>query len=69
MRGVIDRFEGDYAVIIKDDGSIENVNRTRLPDEAKEGDVLIMEDIIKVDNEKTRKRTEEVEKYLDLWEE
>lgn len=69
MRGVIDRFEGDYAVIIKDDGSIENVKRTRLLDESKEGDVLILENIIKIDYEKTKERAEKVLRYLDLWEE
>ena len=36
---VIDRFEGDYAVVETDDGMM-NIHRGHLPSSAKEGDVL-----------------------------
>lgn len=36
---VIDRFEGDYAILETDNGIIR-IKHSRLPDEAKEGDVL-----------------------------
>ncbi|MBO4493248.1 MAG: DUF3006 domain-containing protein [Ruminococcus sp.] len=37
---VIDRFEGGYAVLASENGSI-NITREQLPPEAAEGDVLI----------------------------
>lgn len=39
---IIDRFEGDIAVIETDGGMIE-VNVSELPDNAREGDVLALE--------------------------
>lgn len=39
MRLIIDRFEGDYAVVETDSGSID-IPRGELPDNAKSGDVL-----------------------------
>ncbi len=37
---IIDRFEGDIAVVEADDGFLE-IPRSQLPPEAKEGDVLV----------------------------
>ena len=39
---VIDRFEGEYAVIETENGMI-SVKRSLLPDDSREGDVLIYE--------------------------
>ncbi len=37
---IIDGFEGKYAVIELDNGTFENIPKTLLPNNAKEGDVL-----------------------------
>ncbi|MCY6958172.1 DUF3006 domain-containing protein [Clostridium brassicae] len=69
MFGVIDRFEGDFAVIELDDGKIINVKRNMLPKEMKEGYVLNMDEKITFNNEETKKRKEEIEKMMaDLFE-
>ena len=44
MRAVIDRFEGDVAVLELDDGeSCADVDRSTLPEGAREGDARIGE--------------------------
>lgn len=69
MRAVIDRFEGEFAVMEFADG-YKNIPRQVLPDEAREGDVLLFQDdhwII--DPEATHKRKEKIEKLAaELWE-
>ena len=45
MRAVIDRFEGDVAVLELDDGeSFADADRSTLPEGAREGDALVGED-------------------------
>lgn len=68
MIGVIDRFEEDIAVIILDDGKIMNLQKSMLPGEAKEGDVVVLEVSVKIDVDETKKRKEKADKYLELWE-
>lgn len=73
MKFVIDRFEGDIAVLVND--ITLNIPRYILPKDAKEGDVIVLE--IKVDREETDRLRKEVEdklKYLkdreekgDIW--
>ena len=41
MRAVIDRFEGDFAVIELDDGGFSNLPKELVPG-AKEGDIVII---------------------------
>ena len=36
----LDRFEGDWAVLVDEDGESRDVPRTQLPPEAEEGDML-----------------------------
>ena len=55
MKVIVDRFEGDYAVVEIAIGKCVNIPRVLVPD-AKEGD------IIKVEIEK--KETEERKKYI-----
>lgn len=43
-RYTLDRFEGDIAVLIGDDASSVDVERTQMPENAKEGDSLIFAD-------------------------
>ena len=50
---IIDRFEGDFAVIETDEGMI-NIPRSDLPTGAKEGDILRL--VIDTDGTETRKK-------------
>ena len=53
---ILERFEGDIAVLETDDG-IANVSRTELPEEACDGDVLVFSgDCWSIDREKTDER-------------
>jgi hypothetical protein len=65
----IDRFEGDYAVCEKPDRKMINIKKDRLPEAAKEGDVLVIDgESIKVDSEETARRKKNAEKLMnDLW--
>ncbi|WP_139904698.1 DUF3006 domain-containing protein [Clostridium thermarum] len=66
---VIDRFEGNYAVCEKEDRTIIDISRDKLPPEAKVGDVLIItEDVIVIDIERTKEKKREIEELTkDLW--
>lgn len=70
MKVVIDRFEGNYAVCEKENGEIINIEKDKIPNEAKEGDVLVIENNgIIIDKEETEKRKEEMKKLIDdIWE-
>lgn len=63
-KGVIDRFEGNFAVVEMDDGKIVNICRTLLPSDAKEGDVIDIENY-KIDKNETEKRKDEVKKIAE----
>ncbi len=69
MKAVIDRFEGKYA-ILDIEGKTENIKKDEIPQEAREGDVLIKKDekwII--DWESTDKLKQEIDQLADeLWE-
>lgn len=57
MIGIIDRFEGDYAIVELESGEMINVLRTKIPESAVEGDVLLIDgDKIIIDTELTRER-------------
>ena len=70
MKVIIDRFEGSYAVCEKEDRTMMNISKDKIPSGAKEGDVLnINNDMITIDIEETEKRHKEIEKLTeDLWE-
>jgi hypothetical protein len=66
MEIIIDRFEGDYAVVEMSDMTMANMPISLIPEGAKEGDVLT----ISIDKTKTEKRKRRMEKLMnDLWEE
>lgn len=68
MTGVIDRFEEQLAVIEKEDGSMMNLPRERLPRGAKEGDVVLLGETITIDYEETKRRKKEIEELTkELW--
>lgn len=65
MKVIIDRFEGDFAVVELPDKTMVNMLKTLLPSEAKEGDVIS----ITVDKEETKNRRAHIEKLMnDVWE-
>lgn len=70
MKVIIDRFEGPYAVCEKEDRTMIDIKRTRLPKGAKEGDVLsIVDEEISIDVAETEKRKKAVEELTkDMWE-
>ena len=70
MKVVIDRFEGKYAVCEKENRAMIDIQRIKLPQEAKPGDVLIINgDRITIDKDETLKRQKEIEELTeDLWE-
>lgn len=65
QKGIIDRFEGKYAVI-EFDGKTEDVLRSDLPAEVKAGDTLIFEEgKVMIDTEDTVSRKEEIDSLMD----
>lgn len=55
MKIIIDRFEGDIAVVELPSGTMINCPKELLPDNAKEGSILT----ITVDNDATNKKLQE----------
>lgn len=69
MKVIIDRFESDYAVCERENGEFINIEKNKVPKEAKEGDVLVIENNkIMIDKDETKKRKEEIEEIInDMW--
>ncbi|WP_336788467.1 DUF3006 domain-containing protein [Paenibacillus sp. MMO-177] len=65
-RGVIDRFEGDLAVI-EVDGDTIDVAKTLLPKKARVGDAIVIEDdgTFRIDKEATKKLRKEIDALMD----
>ena len=60
ITGVVDRFEGDIAIIVLDRGGEMYIPRPLLPKNLNEGDVLKFD--VLIDKEETKKRIDEAEK-------
>ena len=60
MKVIIDRFEGEFAVVELDDLSFVNISKKAIPPDAKEGDVLE----IVVDKDETKKRGKKINKLM-----
>ncbi|MGK0469198.1 DUF3006 domain-containing protein [Clostridium sp.] len=69
MKVIIDRFEGNFAVCEKEDRTMMDIEKSKIPTTAKEGDVLnITNDRITIDVEETEKRKKEIEELTKgLW--
>ncbi len=69
IKVTIDRFEGDLAVCEKADRTMLNIPRNEIPPEAREGDILIIEDNgIKLDIAGTKARKREIsDRMKKLW--
>ncbi len=70
MKVTIDRFESGFAVCETEDCSIINIEISKLPKGAKQGDVLIIqEDSITIDENETNKQKNEIKTLMDeVWE-
>lgn len=66
MKVSIDRFEGEYAICEKEDGSTYDLAKDALPKGAKPGDVLDIDgDQITIDAGETEKRKKETAELVD----
>jgi len=64
-KGIIDRFEGEYAVV-EFDGQTEDILKSQLPEDAKIGDTLVFDkNKITVDKNDTETRKEEIQDLMD----
>lgn len=65
MNIIIDRFEGNFAVVELEDKRMINMPRELVPEEAREGDILV----IQVSLDKTEDLKRKIEKEVEgLWE-
>lgn len=62
MTGIVDRFEGNFAVVQLYSGKIIDIAKSKLPMNIKEGYVINVGKNITVNYEETKKRKEEIEK-------
>ena len=60
MKWIIDRFEGDYALCEVESGTVLNVPRNALPENAREGDVIS----VFIDSGETENRKSNVNKLM-----
>lgn len=69
MKGIIDRFEGEYAVVELDNRHMINISIDRIPQDCKEGYAINIDgDKISIDWEETERLRKEIEKLEeDLW--
>lgn len=70
MELIIDRFEDEYAVCEDENKKILNINKSKIPKQAKEGDIIIYRNGTYIlDKEKTLNRKKYIEELTkDLWE-
>jgi len=61
MRIIIDRFEGDFAVVELENKLFANMPKSLVPHEAKEGSVLSIE----LDKKETEKRKQNISELID----
>ncbi|AWI07462.1 DUF3006 domain-containing protein [Clostridium drakei] len=68
MTGIIDRFEGEFAVVELENMKMINIEKNKIPREAEEGYVINIEDVITVNYAETEKRRNNIENLMeDLW--
>ncbi len=68
MNGIIDRFEGNFAIVELDNGEMTKISMNIIPSESKEGQVLKIKDIIQIDYEETKRREAEIRTQTEeLW--
>lgn len=60
MKVIIDRFEGEYAVVELEDGTMVNMLKTLIPENAKEGSIIT----ISCNENETEDRQESMKKKM-----
>lgn len=67
---IIDRFEGDFAIVETDEDTFMQIPKAALPQDAKEGDIIIkVDDEYIIDYENTKKRRQKIiDMQNSLWE-
>lgn len=66
MKGIVDRFEGNYAVIELENGRMVNVDTGQIVEGVEEGDCVRLDGSIwVVDLEETKSRKSEIEKLME----
>ena len=66
MRLIVDRIEGDLAVCEKSDKTMVDIELTQLPEDVKEGDILIEKDgNYELDLTETEQRRKRVQALMD----
>lgn len=70
MKYIINRFEGDYAVVEDENKLMMDIHLKDLPKEVQEGDVLVKNgDSYSVDLGETERRKKKIQELVDdLWE-
>lgn len=70
LKGIIDRFEGEFVIVEYDDRGRVEISRNLIPKNAREGDYLVqLGDKYIIDEGETQRRKCEIEKLAnDLWE-
>lgn len=70
MRGIIDRFEGDFAVVELEGRQMKDIPKRDLAHGAKEGDVIfLVNGKYQVDQAETQQRKAEIAKLTEnMWE-
>ncbi|AOZ94914.1 DUF3006 domain-containing protein [Paenibacillus crassostreae] len=64
-KGILDRFEGEYAVI-EFNGQTEDILKAKLPTDVKIGDTLLFNDNeISIDTADTKNREKEIQELMD----
>lgn len=68
---IIDRIEGDYAIIEKENGDIYKISTHNIKSNFNEGDVLVKKDeYFEIDRSFTLNRRKQIEEDMkDMWEE
>ncbi len=65
MKAIIDRFEGNIAILEFEDGTIHELKITGLPKGCQEGDSLLIESgVISLDSEETARRYDKIKKLM-----
>ncbi|CBZ05517.1 DUF3006 domain-containing protein [Clostridium botulinum] len=71
MKGIIDRFEENFAIIELEDKKMINIDKNIIPKKAKEGDVINIEgDIITLNGKERERLKKEIDELTeDMWKE
>ena len=72
LSGILDRFEENYAVIeiIEKEPYFIEIEKNKLPQNAVQGDVLILGEVITIDKAETKKRKAHIDElFEELFEE